>query len=111
VGSFKSRRDATRVIYEILSIARAGATKTQIVYKVNLNSRLARGYVEFLVEKGLLIPCLSQRGGTIFDLSLRGEQLLRSLIEVEKLIQLFPVVQTILRSSQPLAHPGQERPR
>jgi len=50
----KSRRDGTKIIHEILMATRSGVSKTQIVYKTNLNFQLAGKYITFLLSKGLL---------------------------------------------------------
>jgi predicted transcriptional regulator len=47
----RHRRDATRVIRDILALAADGHTKTGIVYRANLNFKLADTYLEFLLSK------------------------------------------------------------
>jgi predicted transcriptional regulator len=84
-----TRRDATRVIYEILSLATYGASKTHIIYRVNLSFQLAERYIKFLLQKELLAKRESG-GGTKYYLTTKGEHLLRSLRDVEKeLCDLF----------------------
>jgi len=77
------RRDATRVIFEILILSKSGPSKTHIIFKANLSFRLAEKYVHFLVEKKLLreeeLP-----GPKHYFLTERGERFLRLLEEVEK---------------------------
>ena len=78
------RRDATKVIYEILSLGVNGASKTHIIYKVNLSFKLAERYIVFLTAKGLLEKETNSEGVTKYLLTARGERLLQSLREVEK---------------------------
>jgi len=53
------RRDSTRVIFEVLSLAVSGASKTQIIFRVNLSYQLAEifgdgawGETASLAERG-----------------------------------------------------------
>ena len=48
------RRQRLDIIYEILNASGKGCLKTQIVYKANINSKLAKKYVDFLLESGML---------------------------------------------------------
>ena len=43
------------IIYSILESSRQGALKTHIMFRCNLNSRQLQLYVQFLVDKGLLV--------------------------------------------------------
>ena len=77
-----ARRDATRVIYDILSLARMRNSKTQIVYQANLNFRLARAYINFLLHKNLMRKtCVGTI--TFYNITDKGSRLLRSLEEVQ----------------------------
>ena len=82
------RRDATRVIFEILILSKSGPSKTHIIFKANLSFRLAEKYVHFLVEKKLLRE-EELRGPTHYFLTERGERFLRHLEEVEKQLADF----------------------
>ncbi len=85
-----ARRDTTRVIYEILSLARMRSSKTQIVYRANLNFRLARSYIDFLLRKSL-VKRTHVETITVYHITDRGSRLLRSLEEVQTEIgELFP---------------------
>jgi predicted transcriptional regulator len=78
------RRDATKVIYEILSLGVDGASKTQIIYRANLSYQLAAGYILFLVKKGLLEKGTDSQGLTRYWITERGGRLLRLLRDIEK---------------------------
>lgn len=69
------RRDATRVIYDILTLGARGASKTQITFRANLSHKLVEKYTVFLVKKGLLEIetdleisryCLTDKGSRLF---------------------------------------------
>lgn len=51
---FKDRRGSIDIIADILSVAREGAKKTQIVYKTNLNFTRLERYLPPLVDKELI---------------------------------------------------------
>jgi len=80
----RQRRDATKVIYEILSVAADGVSKTQIIYRANLSFRLADRYIEFLSNRGWLRQDLEEYGKPRFFLTSDGERILRNLDKVEK---------------------------
>jgi predicted transcriptional regulator len=71
------------MIYEILSLAIHGASKTQLIFRVNLSHKLAERYVVFLVKKNLL-QIESDTLGKRYLLTERGKRLYHFLIEVEK---------------------------
>jgi len=79
----RSRRDSTRVIFEILLQAVGGVSKTGIIFKVNLSFQLAERYVRFLLNKGLIKRETDRDGSTKYSLTERGDRLLRLLREVE----------------------------
>jgi predicted transcriptional regulator len=112
----RSRRDATRVIYEILSLGTVGVSKTSIIFKVNLSHKLVEGYITFLVKKHLL-EVESDLEGTRFFLSERGERLLELLREVEKelddfyTIPLLTALETRGQASRTRSIFGSERGR
>jgi len=96
----KHRRDSTRVIYEILSLVKSGASKTQIVYRVNLNFQLTEKYISFLTAKGLVLKHDGERGLARYEMTARGDRFLQFLTEVEKeLVELFPPAHAQVYSS------------
>ena len=91
VLALSQRRDATRVIYDILSLARNRISKTQIVSRANLNFQLTGRYIRFLLAKGLIKENFASRGFIAYDLTDRGEHLRSLLNSVED--ELFaPVI-------------------
>jgi len=82
------RRDATRVIYDILTLGARGSSKTQIIFQANLSHKLVQKYTVFLVKKGLLSIEADSEGSRYF-LTERGGRLFHLLQEVEKELNDF----------------------
>jgi predicted transcriptional regulator len=85
----RTRRDATKVIYEILALGIEGASKTQIIYKGNLSFRAAEAYTYFLFNKGFLRLETDSHGLTKYWLTESGVRLLRLLRSVETELREF----------------------
>jgi len=84
------RRDSTRVIRDILLIARHGAVKNQIIYRANLNTRLTESYLDFLTAKGYVSRRDSSgRIPAVYQITEEGKQLLDSLQRVESQLEGF----------------------
>lgn len=47
------RRSRIDIIIDVLEVAKMGANKTSVVYKTNLNFKLADKYLELLQNQGL----------------------------------------------------------
>ncbi len=54
IGGLIMHRSRIDIIIDILDVARAGANKTKIVYKTNLNFKLADKYLDLLQKRGLI---------------------------------------------------------
>ena len=50
----RARRNNLDICADILSVAQAGARKTQIVYQANLNFKIVKRYIERLTNGGML---------------------------------------------------------
>ena len=85
----KRRRDATRIIYEILSLAESGVSKTHAVYQANLNFRLMAEYLSFLLEGGYLHEIPNGSSRRTFKLTGKGARLLSLLDVLEKEVGAF----------------------
>ncbi|KCZ72502.1 putative transcriptional regulator [Candidatus Methanoperedens nitroreducens] len=48
------RRSRIDIIIDVLEVAKMGANKTSVVYKTNLNFKLADKYLELLQNQGLV---------------------------------------------------------
>jgi len=84
VASPKLRRDSTRVIFDILNLAKRNVNKTQIVHQANLNFNLAKPYLEFLISKGFIVEnSRIEHGSRCYHLTQKGDELLLLLREVQ----------------------------
>lgn len=61
VGLLKERRSTIKLIVDILDAALKGATKTEIVYKSNLNFKQVEKFLDFLIKKDLLSVSSNKR--------------------------------------------------
>ncbi len=71
-AGFKERRGKLEIMVDVLSTAREGARKTEIVYKANLNFNRAEKYLPFLKEKGLM-----ENSGPVYKTTEKGKEFLR----------------------------------
>jgi predicted transcriptional regulator len=77
----KERRDRVEIMAEILFAARKGATKTEMVYKANLNFKRVKSYLDYLEEKRLL-----ENSDTLYTLTERGKELLHGYQRVKEIL-------------------------
>lgn len=82
------RRTSYDIISEILDVARKGAFKTHIMYKVKMSYFQLEKYLSMLVEKGFLRntevkPSKSGRTHTVYRTTLEGRRLLNRLESLE----------------------------
>jgi predicted transcriptional regulator len=77
----EERRGRLEIIADILSVARYGASITEIGYKVNLHSTQVKNYIDYLEKKGLL-----EESGPLYKLSERGEEFLHEYQMVKETI-------------------------
>jgi len=82
-----SRRDVVNILADMLVVASDGAMKTEIVYKANLNFKLAKRYMDFLLHKGLVCEDNSQGRRKVFRTTDKGKKFLRQYGETVKLIE------------------------
>ena len=68
----EEQRGRLEIIADILTVARFGATITEIGYKANLHSTQVKSYIDYLEKKGLL-----EESGPLYKLSERGKEFLR----------------------------------
>jgi len=85
-GNPRKRRDRLYIIAEILSIAREGSLKTQIMYSANLSFAQLNEYLSFLLEMKLLeIVIGNQR--TLYKTTAKGVKFLQSYEEISSLLK------------------------
>jgi predicted transcriptional regulator len=58
------RRSRFDIIVDILTTSIEGVNKTKIVYDANLNFKVAKEYLDFLIEAGLLEEISKSIGST-----------------------------------------------
>lgn len=76
------RRSKDQIVAQILGLCQEdGASKTRIVYLVNLNFHNVNTYLDLLLGKGLIEATQSNR--PIYKTTPKGEWALESLREVE----------------------------
>ena len=77
-----ARRSKDLIVAQILALCQGdGASKTRIVYQVNLNFHTVNVYLDLLVKKGLIEATQGDR--PIYKTTPKGERALESLREVE----------------------------
>ncbi len=77
---FKERRGRLEIMVDILSTAREGVRKTEMVYKANLNFNRAERYIPFLEERGLM-----EISGAVFKTTEKGGDFLREYQTINEL--------------------------
>jgi predicted transcriptional regulator len=78
----QEKRNRDQIKAEILALCQEdGASKTQIVYQVNLNFKTVREHLDLLLDKGLLeaVPC----GHIMYKTTEKGERALESHKAIE----------------------------
>jgi predicted transcriptional regulator len=80
----RKRRDATKLVYEMLSVCKDPTSKKRLAYRTNLSSSLCRSYLTFLQSRELLRVAKGSRGQALFQISDSGKLLLSQLEQVEK---------------------------
>jgi len=82
----RKRRDRLYIISEILSIAKDGALKTQIMYKANLSFAQLNEYLSLLLEMKFLEPIVLNEK-TIYKTTPKGLEYLQSYSEISDLLK------------------------
>lgn len=78
---FKNRRTRFEIMVDILTVARKGALKTQIVYRANLNYNRVDKYLSFLERNGLL-----ENHDAIYATTAKGEEFLHDYSNIKSLL-------------------------
>lgn len=79
-------RDSLVIIRDILQVAARRASKTEIVYRSNINFVAAEKYISRLLLRGML-EMVSDEGKTRFQTTQLGMNALSKLTEVQKLFE------------------------
>ncbi len=75
-----SRRSRHEIIVAILEIVVEEANITKIVYKANINFKMARNYINYLIEKEF-VEVLSVNGRNVYKITEKGKSILEQLRE------------------------------
>jgi len=79
-----ARRTRLEVLGSILEICgKDGASKTRIVYQINLNFKNAGAYLKWLTEKGFL-----EKHDRLYKITPSGEEMLENLIEINSILDI-----------------------
>jgi predicted transcriptional regulator len=79
-------RDSLVIIRDILQVAARKASKTEIVYRSNINFVAAERYISRLLLRGML-ETVVEEGKPRFQTTQRGMEALSKLSEVQKLFE------------------------
>ena len=79
-------RDSLLIIRDILAVAAKRASKTEIVYRSNINFVAAEKYISRLLLRGMLETVVDE-GKSKFQVTPLGIEALSKLTEVQKLVE------------------------
>ena len=77
---FKERRGRLEIMVDILSTAREGVRKTEMVYRANLNFNRAERYIPFLEERGLM-----ENSEAVYKTTEKGKEFLHEYQMIKEL--------------------------
>ncbi len=82
------RRSKLEIYVDILkALAHTGPLKlTHIINKANVNGVVLTDYLNFLIEKGLVVERTTKNRGTVFAVTQRGVNLLKIFREVTQVL-------------------------
>jgi predicted transcriptional regulator len=75
------------IILQVLTICNAGASKTRIVFKGNLNFKTANFYIDLLIKNGMIN--VEEGKPQKYQTTAKGTNLLKSLMQVNS--ELVPI--------------------
>ncbi|NOZ59706.1 MAG: hypothetical protein GXO66_09075 [Euryarchaeota archaeon] len=81
-SSINKRRSEIEILTEILKLARENPRKTTLLYRVNLNHNLLNKYLNYLMEKGLLV-----RQDGVYSITDRGYEFLALSRKLQRLLE------------------------
>jgi len=81
----RKRRDRLYIISEILTIAKDGSLKTQIMYRANLSFAQLNEYLSFLLKIRLL-KIMKQNERTVYKTTIKGIKFLQNYEKITSLL-------------------------
>jgi len=82
------RRDKLKIILDILDICNGSANKTKIVYRANLNFRMANLYLDIMTKEGLL-ETNGADSGKLYQTTHKGREMLRDVRQIYDRLDLY----------------------
>ncbi len=80
----RDKRSRHEIIVEILEVAVDGANVTKIVYRANINFKMAQDYLSYLIKYGF-IEILAKNGKKVYKTTDKGKTFIRKYKELEDL--------------------------
>ena len=81
----RKNRGRMEIIAAILSVAKKGAGKTQIMYRANLSFKQLQKYMDFLMKKDLLSVYDGDRG-SLYETTSRGCEFLQDYKKIKNVL-------------------------
>jgi len=92
------KRGRLEIIYEILSVSRKPAMKTNILYKCNLSYNQLQKYLNYLASQNLLTSFENQ-GKELYRTTDKGKEFLDQYEQLTSLLQEKENTHSVLRNS------------
>ena len=75
------------IIYSVLKVSESRALKTHLVYKANINSKLAKRYINALIETDLMTVKQDKDNPTYYEPTDKGKAFLRSYDTIKQMFE------------------------
>lgn len=82
------RRDKLKIILDILDICNSSANKTKIVYRANLNFKMANLYLDIMTKEGLL-EIDGGDSGKLYSTTTKGRELLSDVRQIYERLEQY----------------------
>jgi predicted transcriptional regulator len=85
------RRSKLEMYVDILEVlASKGPLKmTHIMYKANVNCKILKGYLDFLIDQGLIEEHVVGRSKVVYANTVRGVEVLKFFRELDKMLPVL----------------------
>jgi predicted transcriptional regulator len=82
------RRDKLKIILDILDICNSSANKTKIVYRANLNFKMANLYLDIMTKEGLL-EIDGGDSAKLYNTTAKGRELLSDVRQIYERLEQY----------------------